>query len=343
MEAIALYLSNMFQSFPDTPEVRRARSELAQMMEDKYQQLRAEGVTENAAVGTVITEFGNLDELTEVLGVSAANLSQGAQPVAAAVGGEQPTAGIETLVLKDAEVCEFEKRHDISAKRIGAAIGIFVASAAPLLFIISFLSGDLPSQIGVVILLMLVALGLYLLIPAAINIDQYDKWKGKYLEMPLSTRDRLLQARESERPQTARQVAIGIVLILLGIAVVVIMSAFDTPDFEYSVLGAGIMLIFIGSGAGLLASVGINNEKYERIFGEGEYTPKTPREMKFDQLFGAFAGVYWIAATAGYLIWSFITADWGITWVLWPIAGLAFAAIAVIADAVKKSALPALK
>ena len=72
MNAIRNYLDNMFRNLPNTEEVRRAKSELLQMMEDKYEELIAEGKTENEAVGVVISEFGNLDELAESLGISEA-------------------------------------------------------------------------------------------------------------------------------------------------------------------------------------------------------------------------------------------------------------------------------
>ena len=67
METIKQYLETMFASLPDTPEVRRAKEELLQMMEDKYNELLAEGKSDNEAVGTVIAEFGNLDEIAEEL------------------------------------------------------------------------------------------------------------------------------------------------------------------------------------------------------------------------------------------------------------------------------------
>ena len=70
MDTIRNYLENMFRNLPDTPEVRRAKDELWQMMEDKYTELLDEGVSENEAVGTVLSGFGNLDELSEILGVS---------------------------------------------------------------------------------------------------------------------------------------------------------------------------------------------------------------------------------------------------------------------------------
>ena len=67
METIRNYLNTMFAGLPDTPEVRRAYEELAAMMEDKYTELKEEGRSENEAVGIVISEFGNLDELAESL------------------------------------------------------------------------------------------------------------------------------------------------------------------------------------------------------------------------------------------------------------------------------------
>ena len=65
METIRNYLETMFARLPITLEVQKAKNELWQMMEDKYTELIKDGKTENEAVGIVISEFGNLDELAE--------------------------------------------------------------------------------------------------------------------------------------------------------------------------------------------------------------------------------------------------------------------------------------
>lgn len=39
------------------------------MMEDKYSELIADEKSENEVIGTIIAEFGNLDELAESLGI----------------------------------------------------------------------------------------------------------------------------------------------------------------------------------------------------------------------------------------------------------------------------------
>ena len=69
MNTIRNYLDNMFRNLPNTEAVRKAKTELLQMMEDKYEELIREGKTENEAIGIVISEFGNLEELAESLGI----------------------------------------------------------------------------------------------------------------------------------------------------------------------------------------------------------------------------------------------------------------------------------
>lgn len=70
MEALKEFLDNMFRGVDETNEVLRAKAELLQMMEDKYEMLLADGKNENEAVGIVISEFGNFQEIADELGIS---------------------------------------------------------------------------------------------------------------------------------------------------------------------------------------------------------------------------------------------------------------------------------
>jgi len=69
MDTIKMYIENLFQSLPKTDEVIKAKDELIAMMEDKYNELKIQGKNENEAIGIVISEFGNIDELKEELGI----------------------------------------------------------------------------------------------------------------------------------------------------------------------------------------------------------------------------------------------------------------------------------
>ena len=49
-----------------------------------------------------------------------------------------------------------------------------------------------------------------------------------------------------------------------------------------------------------------------------------------------FAGAYWCLVTAIYLGWSFWTMNWSTTWIVWPVAGVLFAAVVTIIKVVMK-------
>jgi len=81
MDTIETFLDNMFAPYPATPRLTEARGELRAMMEDAYNDAIAQGKTHNEAVGQVITDFGNLQELAPVLGI-AQDIQPGGTPQA---------------------------------------------------------------------------------------------------------------------------------------------------------------------------------------------------------------------------------------------------------------------
>ena len=99
MDVINAYLETMFSPYPQTPRLLEAKEDLRGMMEDAYNEAIAAGRSNNEAVGKVITEFGNLDELAPVLGIASdirPTTTPSAFPdlgAASPTGGFSPTAG----------------------------------------------------------------------------------------------------------------------------------------------------------------------------------------------------------------------------------------------------------
>ena len=65
-------------------------------------------------------------------------------------------------------------------------------------------------------------------------------------------------------------------------------------------------------------------ECYQMLLEEGDFTVEKKSVKKVKE---GVAKIYWCVAVAIYLAWSFLTNDWGITWVVWPIAGILFAVV----------------
>jgi asparagine N-glycosylation enzyme membrane subunit Stt3 len=51
---------------------------------------------------------------------------------------------------------------------------------------------------------------------------------------------------------------------------------------------------------------------------------------------GAIATVYWLLVVAAFLAYSFFSNDWQNSWIIWPVAGVLFAALMVICNALDR-------
>lgn len=69
MEIIRSYVEAAFAAYASTPEMWNLKEEILSNMEEKYRELKEQGHSENEAIGTVISEFGNIDELVRELGI----------------------------------------------------------------------------------------------------------------------------------------------------------------------------------------------------------------------------------------------------------------------------------
>lgn len=90
-----------------------------------------------------------------------------------------------------------------------------------------------------------------------------------------------------------------------------------------------MLLVIIAVGVFLLVRSGMVNSSYSKLLEEGEYTvEKKMTDMKNNNL----STVYWCTVVAIYLAWSFLTMDWHITWIIWPVAGVLFGAVTALAN-----------
>ena len=266
METIRNYLSTMFAGLPDTPEVRKAYEELAAMMEDKYTELIAEGCGENEAVGTVISEFGNLEELAQTLGIEEymgearrGTAQQGTAHEETAAEDPAPEQYSDFRVISAEEVCDYLGVGSFAAML--KCFGIFLCITSvigPILlsdFGTGWIGGMLESFGTALFFVFIAAAVACFLISGA-----YKKpWKFIGIE-PLEldsgaeeiTAD---QERTAENESTKRKVT-GIVLIILS---------FVPAALFGDVVGPAMMFIFVGAGVFLLVYNSSKKNLYRRL------------------------------------------------------------------------------
>ena len=98
--------------------------------------------------------------------------------------------------------------------------------------------------------------------------------------------------------------------------------------FQAVILFFSVLLMLIGAGVYLIVRVSVVWDSFQKLLEEGDYSRKSKRTRN-----GVLAGIYWSVVTAGYLACSFLTMKWERTWIIWPVAGVLYAAIVKIEEA----------
>lgn len=328
MNVIIAYLETMFSTYPQTTRLLEAKAELQGMMEDAYTNLIAEGHSENEAVGQVIRDFGNLEEVAPVLGIA----SDISAPPAAASPSLAPDRSHPPVTLEEAQ--GYAAAQQRIRFRVSTAVMLFVVSPALLIVLpVAAESGMLPitdtagAFIGLLALFVLVAVGVMTLVAASRETAPYKRITEKrFAADPSVTRWAEALAGEHERRRiSALQLAIGLWILapMPLIAFALLLDGSPQAGF-WSVIGVVLVLVIVAAGLGVL----LPQTWAHTVAGElGAGTAATSSHDEHN-IAGVIAAFYWPLLAATYLAWSFIGNAWGISWIVWPIGAVLFGAIA---------------
>ncbi len=314
METIKSYLEAMFAGMPNTPEVRKAKSELLQMMEDKYNELISENQSENSAVGTVISEFGNLDELAEDLGLKR-ELEEAHTKEA-----ESPRRHI---ILEEAQA--FITSRGKKALFLSLGVMLCIMSVAPVIV--------LQNPGGVALMFLSIALGVGSIVYSSFIGKEWNFMRTELCQIDMNTASYLKERRRSFEPVHAACITIGVILCIVCWVPIL----FFTNMFEF--FGAALLFVIVGIGVFLIVySNSISNgfdlilrvNDASTISGNYRDLKDLPQTVKYkSKTAETIVVVYWPTITCLYLIISFLTFQWGITWIIWPIAAVARRAVVI--------------
>ena len=111
------------------------------------------------------------------------------------------------------------------------------------------------------------------------------------------------------------------------------MIFFGEKAAAYAVAVA-LLLVLVSIGCLLIVNASIIWGGFQMLLHEGSYTPEEKAESKRLE---PVAAIYWGSATAIYLAISFITNAWDKTWIVWPVAGVAYGVVLAVMRVLKKN------
>ena len=83
-----------------------------------------------------------------------------------------------------------------------------------------------------------------------------------------------------------------------------------------------VMFVLITSGTVLIVAAVVTNSSYDKLLQENEFSKDSKIIKKKGN--NTLGTCYWLVVTATYLAWSFISRDWHITWIVWPVAAVLY-------------------
>ena len=321
METIRNYLETMFANLPNTIEVKNAKDELLSMMEDKYSELISEGKAENEAVGIVISEFGNLEELAESLGIGT-------------VVKEESVASDRRL-LSTQEVINYVA--DYTRRRFILAFGVMMCILAPIGPIIFGVMGDSLgiksiAMIGVVLLFICAAIGVGAIIFSSFINNEWKFLDTELCSIDLATAEAVARSKGENQMTKGLYLTIGIVLCIISFIPVIVLDTIFGSSLTTLSEGVGPALIFVGVGIGvmLILMSTAKDAAYSKILSlndmdtvAGNYEPVVKERKHYaSNAAKDVMSMYWKIVLCIYLIASFTSFNWGSTWLIWPIAGI---------------------
>ncbi|MEG1163875.1 MAG: permease prefix domain 1-containing protein [Anaerovoracaceae bacterium] len=327
METILNYLESMFAQLPQTGEVLKAKKEMLAMMEDKYQELKDNGKSENEAVGTVISEFGNIEELTRELGIEDKSTEN-----------NTVIEPIRKVSIKEGK--EFIDEQRFLSVRIAIAVVMCILSPV-ILLVLGGISEDqkwlmidegFAMTVGCIVMFLLVAPAVGLFIVYGMKLEKYKYLHEEVFVLEDGAKAVFESMKKEETSIFGTRIAVGVILCILSVIPILVIGFMFEGIGYLEGLSVGVLLIIVAVAVYIFITAGMPYSGYDVLLQKGDYDIK----KKDNKTFEGISTIYWCLIVAIYLAYSFITSDWGRSWIVWPVAGVIFGAIAALYNITKK-------
>lgn len=189
------------------------------------------------------------------------------------------------------------------------------------------------SGIGLIVLLLMVASAVAVFISCGMKTKPFEYLDSEVIETEYGVLGMVRERKSQYKDSYTRNVVIGTCLCILAAIPLFVGDMFAVDDM-HETAGLACTIVLVAVGVYFFVMTGIYWSALERLMQEGDFTKERKMSSKPRN---AVAAVYWLLAVAAYLGYSFATDNWEKSWIIWPVAGVLFAAVITVFDAVYKS------
>ena len=228
-----------------------------------------------------------------------------------------------TIMVSMEEANQYLDMKSRGSRIVANATSLCILSPVPLIVLGTMTENHTLIGFSLVFLLILVAIAVYLFVNYGLRESHMQHLEKESFETEYGVSGMVRERRDKYEPAFIRNIAIGVVLCILSV-IPTIMTGVMEADDSICGLSVGLLLIIVSIGVNILIRAGMIKSSYDTLLQEGEYTKE---EKHIKKKTDDFSGAYWCLVVVIYLGWSFWTNNWKMTWIIWPVAGVLYAAV----------------
>lgn len=281
-------------------------------------------------------------QLSKLFGVSTDYLLKDELEAAEYIETDSLEKSVRRVSLEEAQA--FLSVKEKAAKWVAGATFLCILGVIPLPILGAFsevypskISENLAGGLGLAILLALVAVATGCFVYLGSKTAPFEYLKRGQFETEYGVSGMVNDRKKKYQKTYTRNTILGSCLSVLSVVPLFIGACFVNEEtgegIIHMVCAFGIMLLLVGIGAMLFVVSGNKWEAFQILLKEGEYTEGRKQRSSFTR---AISRIYWLVVTAGYLAFSFTTNQWGISWIVWPVAGVLHEAVLVVCKMIEE-------
>ena len=284
-----------------------------------------------------VPDMSRIIQLSELFGVSTDYLLKDNLEQTELSQESVPDTLARTVSLEEAN--DFLNIKEENSRRV--ALGVMLCILSPVALILlggaqSFgllkWSENAVGGVGLVILMLMILPAVGLFVISNLRVSRYEYLEKEPVDTLYGVTGMVRDRKERFRPVHSRYMLIGIMLCVASTIPLFISMIFREESFV-TVIGIASILVLAAFGVLLIVRASIIWGSYQMLLEEEDYSRENKESSSH---YGLIGGIYWCLVTAAYLAWSFIGNAWDRSWIIWPVAGVAYAAVIGIAKVLRK-------
>lgn len=259
-------------------------------------------------------------------------------PCAAAQDDDTP---LRRVTMKQASA--YLALRKAAAPKIAVATALCIISPVTLILLAGMsevqrfhISENAAAGIGLCVLLGLVALAVSIFLRTSAEAKEYRFLEEEPFETEYGVEGMVRQRQREYKDTHTRLVTVGVVLCVLAAVPLFAAMCISGSDLLY-IAAVCALLVLVAIGCLALVTAGVYQGAMEQLLEEGDYTRP---QKKHHKLMGTVTMIYWLTATAVFLLYTYGPHGNGqprYSWIIWAVAGVLYAAVMGIVCIISRS------